>query len=66
MNWSKSIFLGVFHIGALTSLFCWSWPAVISGVPARAIKRVRFNPAATMWQLVSGDSKNERLSYEGA
>jgi stearoyl-CoA desaturase (delta-9 desaturase) len=32
INWSKSIFLSVFHIGALASLFFWSWPAVISGV----------------------------------
>ena len=32
---------------------------------ARAIKRVRFNRAATMWQLVSGDRKTKG-SYEGA
>ena len=32
---------------------------------ARAIKRVRFNGAATMWQLVNGKSKR-RGSYEGA
>jgi len=32
---------------------------------ARAIKRVRFNARATMWQLVSGDGKTKG-SYEGA
>ena len=32
---------------------------------ARAIKRVRFNPAGTMWQLVSGEAKTKG-SYEGA
>jgi hypothetical protein len=32
---------------------------------ARAIKRVRFNRAVTMWQLVSGDRKTKG-SYEGA
>jgi len=32
---------------------------------ARAIKRVRFNAAATMWQLVSGEGK-QKGSYEGA
>ncbi len=32
---------------------------------ARAIKRVHFNRAATMWQLVSGDRKTKG-SYEGA
>jgi len=32
INWSKSIFLSVFHVGALAALFFWSWPAVISAV----------------------------------
>jgi fatty-acid desaturase len=32
INWSKSIFLGVFHLGAIAALFFWSWPAVISAV----------------------------------
>jgi len=32
INWSKSIFLSVFHVGALAALFSWSWPAVISAV----------------------------------
>jgi len=32
---------------------------------ARAIKRVRFNPTGTMWQLVSGEAKTKG-SYEGA
>jgi len=32
INWSKSVFLSVFHVGALAALFFWSWPAVISAV----------------------------------
>ena len=32
INWSKSIFLSVFHFGAAAALFFWSWPAVISAV----------------------------------
>ena len=32
---------------------------------ARAIKRVRFNASATMWQLVGGERKTKG-SYEGA
>src|SRR5882672_2738122 len=32
INWSKSIFLGVFHLSALAALGFWSWPAVISAV----------------------------------
>src|SRR5258706_5887911 len=32
INWSKSVFLSVFHVGALAALWFWSWPAVISAV----------------------------------
>jgi len=32
INWSKSIFLSVFHLGAAAALCFWSWPAVISAV----------------------------------
>ncbi len=32
INWSKSIFLSFFHLGALAALWFWSWPGVISAV----------------------------------
>ncbi len=32
VNWTMTIFLSAFHIGAVVSLYFWSWPAVISAV----------------------------------
>src|ERR1700686_1205300 len=60
INWSKSIFLSVFHIGALVSLFFWRrWGIRVLELLglAREIKRGRFNAAATVWQLASGEGK---------
>jgi stearoyl-CoA desaturase (delta-9 desaturase) len=32
INWSKTIFLSVFHLGAVAALWFWSWPALVSAV----------------------------------